>query len=162
MKYVFLALVLLLPRVAWSQFVTTPCLEKKNNRWRIVRGSKCTQMNKKTLDEVTKQLNLLDYYKTKYEPAFKEMEKKYKNIDASWKMSLKVWKEQQAKYVEIVGLHKQNAENWRKSFFKIKDMKSPPASWTKSPLLWFSVGVLATAAAVGLGYGLYAAVQPNK
>jgi len=159
MKYIFLALVLLLPRVAWSQFVATPCLEKKGDRWRIVKGSKCVQMNKTTLLDMTKQLNELNYYKTKYEPAFKRMDEAYKKIDASWKLSMKVWKSQDAKYREIIGLHKENTKNWQDSFFKIKNMKSPPASWTKSPLLWFSIGVVATAAAVGLGYGLYASVN---
>lgn len=159
MKYIILVLILLLPRVAWAQFITVPCVEKKGTRWRVVKGSKCTQLNKKTLDEVTKQLNLLDYYKTKYDPAFKRIDAAHKKIDASWKLSLAVWKDQQAKYGEIVGLHKENTKNWRDSFFKIKGMKSPPASWTKSPLLWFGIGVAVTAAAVGLGYGLFSAVD---
>lgn len=159
MKYIFLALVLLLPRVAWAQFVPVPCVEKSGKRWRIIKGSKCTQINKKTLDETTRQLNLLNYYKTRYEPGFRKIEKAHKVINDSWKVSLKVWKSQQAKYREIISLHKENAKSWKESFFKIKNMKSPPASWTKSPLLWFGIGVAATAAAVGLGYGLYAAVQ---
>jgi hypothetical protein len=136
-------------------------VEKRGKSWRIVKGSKCTQLNKKTLDEVTKQLNELNYYKTKYEPAFKRIDAAHKKIDSSWKLSLKVWKAQQAKYGEIIGLHKQNTKDWRDSFFKIKNMKSPPASWTKSPLLWFGLGVAATAAAVGLGYGLFSATA-NK
>jgi len=141
MRILFLLLVWLIPAFVAAK-TATPCVVKKNGRWRVVRDKSCVQFSRADMVTYNKQLLRLRYYLKKYEPACESQKKNYKRLDFVWKRSDAVWKEQKKTYTQLIKVHMDQGKVWRDAFFKLKKQKVPQPHWTKSPVLWVSVGIV--------------------
>lgn len=149
--------VLLLPLSVGAQ-VETPCLVEKSGRWKIEKNFNCVQMSPAQFLMYTKALRKLKYYQKDYQPAAEKIKIKYQLLDKRWKKSMANWEKQTTTGQLMIAEYKKIGKTWETAFFNLQKQKVPPKSWTENPLVWVFVGVAVTAAAAGLGWGLYSAV----
>jgi hypothetical protein len=83
----------------------------------------------------------------------------YERLDKSWKRSSANWDRQVKIYNTLISYNQKEAQTWRKAFFDLQKKKAPKTSWTQSPVLWFSVGVVA---AVGVTVAVALAINAGK
>ena len=129
--------------------VKTPCFKQDSRgRWKPTASKDCVMYTLKQFRSVVDRLAQLEHYKKQYEPACELAKKEHGRLDLNWKRASGRWGRQVKHYGNLIMYNQKEAKTWRDAFYKLKDQKVPPKSWTQSPWLWFGVGVGVTVAVV--------------
>lgn len=146
MRYLALFLLLLSPAQVLAK-KKIPCMKmSQRGKWSPVKGTTCIQVTVPELREDTKNLLKLKWYQEKFEPGAKASIAAYKKLDEKWKLTQAVWKRESILQDKIIEEYKKQASIWRKSWLKLKKIKTPKPHWSESKVLWLSVGIV-----VGVG-----------
>jgi len=145
------------PRVTLAQ-TTTPCMVFENGQWqpinkklkrkKDIKGEPdtCVQYTKEAYKPVVDRLVQLDHLKKNTLPLLRSKARKLETLDQNWKLSQSNWKQQTTAYNDLIKYNQQEAKTWREAFLELQKQKAPKDSWTKSPVLWFTIGIVSATA----------------
>lgn len=139
----------------------TPCLiQNAKGNWTIDRDQTCIMYAEAYWrDKIYSAIQTAQAFRKSYQPTCELMKKEYAKLDKSHLASEKRWELRFKHRHELLTTYQADAKNWRDSYLKLQQMKTPPKHWTDSGVFWFSVGVLSAVAVTAVVAGIVIALK---
>jgi len=140
--------------IARGEKTKIPCVYKNaRGQFRFNKEKRsCIQYTRTDEVAAQKRLIVLKNYIEKKEPIWREKEKRYKQLEGSYKKSEKERDNERKLFREIIESKDKQVGVWRKAFLDVKKLAAPPEKrFWENPWFWSTAIIV-----VGLGAGVIA------